>query len=117
MIAEKLNEDLLSDAPAARVIKELMNMALNGEWFSGSELLNQLPEELAQMPEVIKLLMSDDSSLTEQQIAQILKDCPAELQKEYLQRKRQELLYELRETKDIVRQAAILEELKKLRNQ
>ena len=117
MIAEKLNEDLLSDAPAARVIKELMNMALNGEWFSGSELLKQLPEELAQMPEVIKLLMSDDSSLTEQQIAQILKDCPAELQKEYLQRKRQELLYELRETKDIVRQAAILEELKKLRNQ
>ena len=60
--------------------------------------------------------MSDDSSLTEQQTVQILEDCPAELRKEYLQRKRQELLYELRETQDIVRQAAILDELRKLRN-
>ena len=116
LIAEKLDEDLLSDAPAARIIKELMNMALNGEWFSGSELLNHLPDDLAQTPGVVKLLMADESNLTNAQIQQILDDCPAELRKEYLQRKRQELLYELRETKDIVRQAAILEELKKLRD-
>ncbi|MBO5923578.1 MAG: hypothetical protein J6Q81_03605, partial [Lentisphaeria bacterium] len=116
LIAEKLDENLLSDAPAAQVIRELMNMALNGEWFSGSELLNHLPEELAQMPDVIKLLMADSASLTPAQIHQILEDCPAELRKNYLRSKRQELLYELRETQDIVRQATILEELKKLRD-
>ena len=116
LIAEKLDEELLSDSPTARVLKELMNMALNGEWFTGSELLNHLPRELAQMPGVVKLLMADDSNLTAEQAQQILNDCPAELRKEFLQQKRQELLYELRETKDIVRQAAILEELKKLRD-
>ena len=116
LIAEKLDESLLSDSPTARVLKELMNMALNGEWFTGSELLNHLPDDLAQMADVVKMLMADDSSLTDAQARQILQDCPAELRKTYLQRKRQELLYELRETKDVVKQITILEELKKLRD-
>ena len=90
-------------------------MALNGEWFSGADLLNHLPGELAQDPEVVKLLIRD-VALSPAQCRQILADCPLELKKDYCKRKSQELIYELRETTDIVRQAAILEELKSLRN-
>ncbi|MBR2356846.1 MAG: DNA primase [Lentisphaeria bacterium] len=115
-IAECLDEKLLSDSPTALILKELMNMALNGEWFSGSELLSHLPEKLAGDPEVVKMLIRD-VELTAEQCRQILEDCPRELQKDYCKRKSQELLYELRETNDIVRQAAILEELKNLRKQ
>ncbi len=115
-IAGVLDEKLLSDAPVAKVLKELMNMALNGEWFNGAELLNQLPPELSQDPSVIKLLISD-TVLNNAQCSQILRDCPAELAKEYRKRVRQDLLYELRETTDVVRQVEILEKLKELREQ
>jgi len=114
-IAEVLDESLLSDAPTAAVIKELLNMALNGEWFNGSELLEHLPAELSQNPEVLKMLIRD-VALTPEQCAQILQDCPMELKKEYQKRKRQELLYELKETGNTIRQLEILEELKKLRD-
>ena len=114
-IAEVLDESLLSDAPPTRVLRELLEMALNGEWFSGSELLAHLPPELAQEPSVMQILIRD-TPLTAAQCRQILQDCPAELKKDFQRRRSQELLYELRETKDIVRQAEILEELKKLRS-
>ena len=114
-IAEVLDESLLSDAPAALVLKELLNMSLNGEWYSGADLLNHLPENLAKDQNVIKLLISD-SDLSENQIEQILSDCIRELRREYNKQRSQELLYELRETTDAVRQMQILEELKKLRS-
>ena len=113
-ISEVLDESLLSDAPAAEVLKELLNMSLNGEWYSGADLLNHLPEKLTKEQNVVKLLIND-SDLTEAQIKQILEDCPLELQKERNKQRSNELLYELRETADVVRQMQILEELKKLR--
>ncbi|MBE6379375.1 MAG: DNA primase [Lentisphaerae bacterium] len=113
-IAEVLDESLLSDAPSALVLKELLSMALNGEWYNGAELLNNLPENLSSDPEVVKLLIRDND-LTGEQCAQIMADCPAELRREYQKRRRQELLYELNETGDIQRQYQILEELKQLR--
>jgi len=114
-ISEVLDEKLLSDAPAAKVLKELLAMALNGEWFSGAELLEHLPEELAKNPDVIKMLIRDND-LSDAQCTQILRDCPAELLKEARNRRRQELLYELRETKDLVRQSEILNQLRELRD-
>ncbi len=114
-IAEVLDESLLSDAPSATVLKELLNMALNGEWYSGAELLNHLPENLARDQEVVKLLIRD-SDLTAEQAEQILNDCPQELKREYNKQRCNELLYELRETADVARQMQILEELKKLRS-
>ena len=113
-IAEALDESLLSNAPTAMLLKELMNMALNGEWYSGADLLNHLPEQFAANQEIVKLLMSE-SDLTAEQITQIIKDCPQELQREHNKQRRQELLYELRETTDVVRQMQILEEIKTLR--
>ena len=89
-------------------------MASNGEWASGQDLLKHLPEALAQNAEVMKLLIAD-ANLTGAQSEQILNECPAVLKKEYQQRKRQELLYELRECKDMLRQVEILEQLKALR--
>lgn len=114
-LAEVLDEKLLSDAPPAQVIRELMNMSLNGEWANGAELLQMLPEQLAKNPETVKLLIRDNP-LTQEQGRQILQDCPQELLKYYRKSKREELLYELKETADIVKQAKILEELKKLRD-
>ena len=96
------------------LLKELMNMSLNGEWYSGADLLSHLPEQLAADQEIVKLLMSEND-LTSEQISQILKDCPQELQREHNKHRRQELLYELRETADVVRQMQILEEIKTLR--
>ncbi len=114
-IAEVLPSELLSDAPAARVLRELMELTLNGEWYTGAELLAHLPAELAQNSEVARLLIRD-IELTPVQCDQILGDCPAELRKERHKERRRSLLFELRETRDSVRQAAILQELRELRD-
>ncbi|MBE6368603.1 MAG: DNA primase [Lentisphaerae bacterium] len=114
-IAETLDEALLSDAPVAEVLKELMSMALNGEWYSGAELLAHLSNELASDPEVVKLLIREND-LTAEQGRQILQECSAELRREHNKRQRQELLFELKDASDIARQLEILEKLKALRD-
>ena len=115
-IAEVLDESLLSDAPVAKIIKELLGMALNGEWYSGADLLAHLPPELANDPEAVKLMIREEGELTGEQCTQILQECSAELKREHNKRLRQELLFELNETSDMVRQLEILEKLKELRS-
>ena len=114
-ISEVLDESLLSDAPAARIIREMLDMALNGEWYSGQDLLAHLPEELSKNPEVMKLLIKSNA-LSPEACQQILQECPRELAKEQRKHQRQELLFQLRECKDPMRQMEILNALKDLRD-
>ena len=112
-LAELLSDELLSDAPAATVLKELCAMSLNGEWFAGAELLGRLAETPTHDPEVIRLLMQD-VSLSEAQCLQILEDCPKELQKERHKKMRRQLLFELKESSDPDRQKEILRRMQEL---
>ena len=114
-ISEVLDESLLSDAPAAQIIREMLDMALNGEWYSGQDLLTHLPDELAKNPEVMKLLIKSNA-LSPEACQQILQECPRELAKEKRKNQRQELLFQLRECKDPMRQMEILNALKDLRD-
>ena len=93
----------------------MLDMALNGEWYSGQELLTHLPDELSKNPEVMKLLIKSNA-LSPEACQQILQECPRELAKEKRKNQRQELLFQLRECKDPMRQMEILNALKDLRD-
>lgn len=114
-LAAVLPDELLSDAPAAAVLRELCAMSANGEWFQGAELLGKLDSALAQDAEVVRLLIQD-IALTEEQCLQILRDCPEELRREQRKKMRRELLFELKESADTSRQTEILRRLQELRD-
>jgi len=114
-LAAVLPDELLSDAPAAAVLRELCAMSANGEWFQGAELLGKLDSALAQDAEVVRLLIQD-IALTEEQCLQILRDCPEELRREQRKKMRRELLFELKESADTCRQTEILRRLQELRD-
>ena len=79
------------------------------------ESIDGLPEDLAQDPEVMKLLIRS-TELSPEACQQILQECPRELAREKRKQERQELLFQLLECKDPMQQMEILNALKNLRD-